>query len=115
MYEDEQDDPTLASAKQRYVLRRIYPNKSDEYIMNVSRLQASQDIQHHAANWRGYPATTYQEKFLRNWCEWTEHMSCGEASDRIAAIKARIAKLTPEEVSLAITHAQHNPRKWPRN
>jgi len=101
-------DGLRATEKQRDVLRLIARELSEAQIMTMSRESASSQIRLHSGHWRRYPATRHQEKFLRNWCEWTEHMNSGDASDKIAAIKAKTAHMTPEEVSNAIALAQDN-------
>src|SRR5262245_63624655 len=102
--------PRPATERQRALLSKILENTPYEEIEQMSFDQADRLIAWNAEHWREYPATLRQEVFLRNWNQWKAGLSRGEAADLIAAIKAKTATMTPDELSQAIAHAQ--PKDW---
>ena len=102
--------PRKATERQKEVLHQTLQNTSYDEIENMSLDEASRLIGSHSKNWRNYPATHWQEKLLRDWNQWKSDMRRGEACDLIAVLKARIAKMSSEELSQALSDAQ--PRPW---
>lgn len=84
--------------RQFWILYKILPDEPPEKIRNMTRGEASDHIRWYSAHWRGYSPTGRQETFLRNWGQWQDGLNRGQACDRIAAIKARTAGLTPDEL-----------------
>jgi hypothetical protein len=91
-------EPARATARQREALHDILAIESYERIESMSYQEASQHIGWYARNWRSFPPTQRQQTFLCNWGRWKAGLNRGQASDLIAEIKERIARMTPEQV-----------------
>src|SRR5947209_7914621 len=88
-----------ATERQCWVIRKVCPHLKESEIEALTLEQASDLIARHSENWRGYPPTYWQERFLRTWEQWRPGLTRGEASGLIEAIKERTAGMTPKEVA----------------
>ena len=104
--------PARATARQREALHDILPDESYERIENMTYQEASQHIGWYSRNWRGFPPTQRQQTFLRNWGRWKAGLNRGQASDLIAEIKERIARMTPEQVEAERREALRLAAGW---